>query len=349
MLHRRFRRLRGRAPALRDRQHLPRRARLQHAVAFRPPLHERDTHRPRARPHGHAQRKVPVGVERVLLPRRVARHGAGEGPRGRGPRCAAHEERRHAGAVDPHLEPLPVLEAAHVVVELPPQPDADLVLSVGREVVPDRDAAARPERQVLAHALILEAHAGQAVRLRRRRGGRMADREPRDPAGREEVAVEQGRRHRERVGDVVEAVIDVVRRQERGPVHLQAEQIAHRVDVLAAVEAVGGLAAGIRVGRRRPVEGRLQGGGHGRVGRPVGPRPSRRRHRAGAELRHHLLPRRGMLGHTLGIQRLEREAGRPQPVVVAGEAVAPQGRPRLDRAPRRRRRGLPRGSLRGQG
>ena len=223
MLDRGLGRLRRRAPPFRDCKHLARRARLQYAVTLRPPLHEGHAHRARTCPHRDAKREVLIGVERVFLPRRVAGHGSGEGPRRRNPGCAAHDERRDAGAVEPHFEPLPVLEAADVVVELPPQPDADLVLPVDREVVPDREAAARSERQLLAHALVLEAHAGQAVRLGRRCGGRIADREPGDPACREDVAVEQGRRHRQRVGHVVEAVIDIVRRQERASVDLEAE------------------------------------------------------------------------------------------------------------------------------
>ena len=315
-------RLRRRAPALGDGEHLAGRPRLQHAVALRPPLHERDAEHPRPRPRRDADLEVVVGVQRVLLPRAVAEHRPRERARRRGAGGAADGERGHALAVQPHLEPLPVLQAAHVVVELPPQPYPDVVLAVEGEVVPDGDAPARPERQVLAHAAVLEPHRGQDVGLGGRLDAGVAHREPADAPGREDVAVEQGRRHREDVGHVVEAEVRVVGGQQGGGVDIERQQVAHRVGVLPPVEAVDGGAPGLGVGGGDAVEGRLQRRGDGGVGVRLGPRPARRRHRPRAQLPHHLLPRGGMVAHAGGVHRVEGEPGRQEALVVAGDAVA---------------------------
>ena len=265
-------------------------------------------------------------MQRVLLPRAVAEHRARERARGRGAGRAPDGELGHPLAVEAHLQLLPVLEAAHVVVELAPQPDADVVLAVEGEVVPDGDAPARPERQVLAHAAVLEPHRGQDVGLGGRLDAGVADGEPADPARREDVAVEQGRRHREDVGHVVEAEVRVVGRQQRRGVDLEGQQVPHRVGVLAPVEPVDGGAPRIGVGGGDAVEGRLEGRGDGGVGGRLGPRPARRRHGTGAQLPHDLLPRRGMVAHPGRVHRVEGEVRRAEPRVVTGDAVAVEDR-----------------------
>ena len=265
-------------------------------------------------------------MQGVLLPRAVAEHRARERARGRRARRAADGELGHPLAVQAHLQPLPVLEAAHVVVELAPQPDADVVLAVEGEVVADGDATARPERQVLAHAAVLEPHRRQDVGFGGRLDAGIADGEPADPPGREDVAVEQGRRHREDVGHVVEAEVRVVGRQQGRGVDLEGQQVAHRVGVLAPVETVNGGAPRIGVGGGDAVEGRLEGRGDGGVGGRLGPRPARRRHRPRAQLPHDLLPGGGVVADADGVHRVEGEVRRPQPLVVTGDAVAVEDR-----------------------
>ena len=60
----------------------------------------------------------------------------------------------------------------------------------------------------------------------------------------------------------------------------------------------------------------------------VRPRAADRRHRAGAQLADDLLPDLGVLGGTGGIDRVERQAGGLQPLVVAGDAVPVEDRAR---------------------
>ena len=209
--------------------------------------------------------------------------------------------------------------------------------------MPDGDAPARPERQVLAHAAVLEPHRGQDVGIGGRLDAGVSDREPADAPRREDVAVEQGRRHREDVGHVVEAEVRVVGRQQGRGVDVERQQIAHRVGVLPAVQPVDGGAARIGVGGSDAVEGRLQRRGDGGVGSRLGPRPARRRHRPRAQLPDDLLPRRGMVAHPDGVHRVEGEPRRQQALVVAGDAVAVE-----DRADRLGRTGLLRRGLAGR-
>ena len=105
------------------------------------------------------------------------------------------------------------------------------------------------------------------------------------------------------------------------------EQIAYRVGVFPPVQAMDRGPARIGVGRRDLVERRLQRGGHPYVGRPIGPRPPHRRHRPGAQLADDVLPCLGVVTDPLQIYRIQSEASRPEPLVVAGEAVAIQDYP----------------------
>ena len=326
LIDRRLGRFRRRAPALGDSQHLPGRPRLQHAVAFGPALDEGNAEHARPRLRRDADREALVGVERVLLPGPVPEHGARERSWRRRPGGAADMEQRHPLAVQAHLELLPVLQAAHVVVELPLQPDANVVLPVQREIVAYRDAAAGPERQVLAHPQVLEPHRGNDVGLGRRLDRRISDRQAADPARREDVAVEQRRGHRQNVRHVVEAEIGVVGGQQRARIDVQREQIAHRVLVLAPVQTVDRGATRIGTRGRGPVQGVLQRRGNGFVRGRVRPPPAGRRHRTGPQLEHDLLPRIRMVAHPSGVHLVQGESRRPQPFVVAADAVAVQNR-----------------------
>ena len=146
------------------------------------------------------------------------------------------------------------------------------------------------------------------------------------PAGREDVPVEQRRGHRQDVGHVVEAEVRVVGRQQAARVDLQREQVADGVGVLPPIQSVDGGAARIGSRSRSPVQGVLQRGGDGFIRGRVGSPPAGRRHRAGAQLAHDLLPGIGMIADARGVHGVQRKSGRAQPLVVAADAIAVQDR-----------------------
>ena len=278
-----------------------------------------------------------VGVQRVQLP-------IGEGARvvdvlelagvaQRGPLArlplAADREAADALAVHPHVELVRPAEAAHVAVLLLPQADADDVLPVDREVVLDGDAAARPERQLVADRAVLVQRAVHRMNLGHRPQARVAHHELADAARRGEIAFDQGRRDGQHVGDVVEAVVLVVGRQQGVGVDLESEDVADGVGVLRAVEAVDGGPARIRILQARPVEPRLQplderaGRRGGRTG------PAGRRHRVRAQPADHVLPGRRVRLRARDVQRVEGQPRGQRAPVVAGHAVPAEQGPRL--------------------
>ena len=105
--------------------------------------------------------------------------------------------------------------------------DVDDVFAVRRQVDVGEDAAARAERQA-GHVRELRARAGAERPAAGPRVG-PAHGLHRHGARRDHVLLDEGRRHLQRRGDVVEAVGDVVGRQQLGGVELDGEQIAHRV------------------------------------------------------------------------------------------------------------------------
>ena len=113
------------------------------------------------------------------------------------------------------------------------------------------DAAARAVRRALDVIPRMLRHvAGAAVGRVDRRRVAIADRHAADGAGRVEVRLEQRRRQRLRVGDVVEVRALGVERQPVAGVDVEREQIVDRARVLGAVQALEGAAAGIRLDRR---------------------------------------------------------------------------------------------------
>ena len=145
----------------------------------------------------------------------------------------------------------------HVLVVVGLQTDLDDILAVEREVVLDRRAAPRTERQPFAEPLVLHQLARQTVGVDRCRDG-ASDRQPADLAGRREIARGEGRRHRQDVGVVVEPVlVGVVGRQQRPRVNLERQQVANAVGVFRAVQTMDGRTA--RVGRH--LGGAIEPGG----------------------------------------------------------------------------------------
>ena len=349
--------------AVAERRHVDRR--LQDALLKGWVVHERDGHRPQPRLDRHPHLEVVVGVVGVPLPLGPAHARAAAEARdaalGVGAQPAAGDERGDQRAVHPHVELVgDVADAADVVVEVAAQPDPDGVLAVEGEVVVHRHAPAGAERQVVAGVVVLNLAVGHAVGVEARPQGGVADRELADLPGRVEVALHEGRRHREHVGDVVEALVVVVGREQRLGVDLEAEKVADGVAVLDPVEPMRDGAAGVRVGGGGAVELVLEPRRHRVVGGLVGARPADGGHHARPQLQRHRLPGGGVRAHVRGVERLQRHGNAPRrvaAVAVAGDAVAVQHRldrgrgrrrgGRLGRASRRRGLGLPRHRNRG--
>ncbi len=145
----------------------------------------------------------------------------------------------------------------------------------------------------------------------------------------DEIVVEQRRRHRQHARQVVEALlVGLVAGQQHLRIQLQSQQIANRVAVLGAAQAVDGHPAWIgssRGGRVQRVLEECRGGGQRGRG---GTRRAGRRHLAGAQLAHHFLPRLGVRGHVAQVEALDREARGLQSLAVTRDAVAVEDRSR---------------------
>ena len=81
------------------------------------------------------------------------------------------------------------------------------------------------------------------------------------------------------------------------------------------------------------------------IGRGIGPRPSGRRHRARAKPGDHAFPDLGIRVRRRHVDRVEREPGGLQPLVVARDAVGVEHRPRRGRRGERRLARARRGRL----
>ena len=155
---------------------------------------------------------------------------------------AAHAEPRDTPAVQPDVEVVRLVEIHDVLVHTPFQPNPDDVFAVEWKAMADRDAGARPKRQILAHPVVLR-HVDRndvGLRCEARPDRRVAHRETADPSGRRHVALHQHRREREGTGEVVEAVTRIVSRQQRFPVDVQRQEVTDGVGVLRPVQAMGG-------------------------------------------------------------------------------------------------------------
>ena len=308
----------------------------------------------------HVDLQVGIGVDRhELLPRRVPADGAEEAV-GRGiPDTVgvADGEPPHQTSVEADLDVLGGSHAHDVVVDHPAQPDLHAVVAVERKVVADGQPPAGPERELFAHAVVL------IQQPRRRVGGGgepgtdggVADREPADPVGGGEIAVEQGGRHREGLGVGAEPfLVHVVRRkQQPALVDLEVEQAPNRVAILGRGQAADGRPARVGVLGRDGVERGLQPAEKLIVDVRGGTRPAGRRHHAEPQLADDLLPHRGVGADVGGIELVEayrhQSAGFPR-TGVAREAIALQQRLGGCGVVRRRRRTLAgRHRRRGQG
>ena len=136
----------------------------------------------------------------------------------------------------------------------------------------------------------------------------------------------------EDVREVVEAAVRrLVTRQQRLHVEaarVQCDQVTQSVGVFGAVEAVDRAnPARARIGGPGPVEFGLQPAGYRVIGLGVRAGPPRRRHRPGAQLLDDTFPYVRMVARPRGVQHVERQPGRTDPLVVAGDAIGFEKRP----------------------
>ena len=222
-------------------------------------------------------------------------------------------------AVEHHLDPVDVFEPADLAERRLHELDLEHVLAVARKRVRGHEAADRAQRQAIAMLALRHVRRG-AEDARRRIGVRIPQRQRGHDAGRAEVALEQGRRHAEDVGVVVESVARIVGRQQHRGIDLERQQVADGVGVLGAVQPVQRRPAGIGHRHGCRVERRFQIGderGRCRLRRPRHPGG---RHQAAAQLQDDLLPGLGVRRRTGQVEPLEHQPAGLRALTVAAEA-----------------------------
>ncbi len=235
-----------------------------------------------------------------------------------------HVEQRHAFPVHRDLDLLGrlgrVQRGAAVAVEraggLVVERHAEAVGAVGRERVLHREAATRAERRAL-DLLTLRGGARNEERHLARGGRLVAHRQAADLGGSGEIRLHHRRRQQLGVGDVVEVRHLGVERQVVAGVHVEAHQVAHRLRVLGAVEALERAAA-----RRGHLRGAGIGGGFERGGQAIerrvgGTTSAGRRHLPGAHLADHLLGDIERIGRSCDLVALQAEPTGFRAIVVA--------------------------------
>ena len=158
-------------------------------------------------------------------------------------------EQRDPLAVDRDVDVLePRVRTRHQI-------DLEHVLAVGRKDVLDDHAAARPERRAfdVVPGVLRDVARARVDRVDRRRVT-VADRHPADRRAGVEVRLEQRRRQRLRVGDVVEVRALGVERQPAAGVDVERQQIADGARVLGPIQPLERADAGIRIGGRGGIQ-----------------------------------------------------------------------------------------------
>ena len=232
-------------------------------------------------------------------------------------------EHLQARAVEGELHFLRLAQSFEVLVAIARQVNLELVFGIERERVTERRAAARAVGKVL-EMIVLREVGRQDDGERAGRSNRTADGEARDLLRRRQIAIEQRRRQGADV-DVVEPVARIVGRQHRRGVDVEREQIADRVLIFSAIQAMEGVVATrIGRGRRRAIERRLEIGLERLIGRLVGPRTARtgRRHRARANPADDFFPAFRMGGQVLDDDFLEHPPAAFHPLAVTAAAIA---------------------------
>ncbi len=212
-------------------------------------------------------------------------------------------------AVERQFHRMRMLETAEVAEVRAEEPHLHVVLGVDGKRMANHDATHRPERQAF-DVLILRQVLANAECLGDRRCVDVADGQTANRLGGRQVSFLERRRHAQHIGDVVEAVRGVVRREQRGDVYVEREQIANRVRVLGAIEAVQQRTAGMRVRLRGAIEFAFEPRRQRVIRILIGPARALRRHRAGVEFPQHVLPEPGVGRDAREIGRVEYDARR---------------------------------------
>ena len=210
------------------------------------------------------------------------------------------------------------------------QIDLDVVGGVIGRIELHQAAAARIQRQAVIGALVVGGHAegileqvlgqlevGGADLLRGLARGQAAD-----LARHVDVALHQRGRDGQDVGDIVEAIAGIIRRQVAGHVDLEAQHVAHGIGIFGAVHAAHGGAAGIGMGLAQRIQRGFQPAGEGDqpfLGRT---RRAAQRHLAQAHPAQDLFPGVEIGGEIVWVQRHHRHARGLELVIMAAGAIA---------------------------
>ena len=122
----------------------------------------------------------------------------------------------------------------------------------------DRDPPTRANRQFGALSFGLNGRRMDRIINRRCTDRGIADGETADVGRGGQIFLQQHRRHRQHVADVVKAVSRIVGGEKRCGIDLERNQVANRVGILGTIQPVGRRAAGIGFGFGSSIEGRFQ-------------------------------------------------------------------------------------------
>ena len=133
-------------------------ARLQHAFGFGQPPDERHAHGSLTRLGGKPDFQPGIPRVHVVLPLGIPGDVPGKTQRGHLPDGigVTHRKAGDELTIHPYVELLRRRKADDVVRKIPVQANLDGVLAVHRKVVPDRNAATRPERERVVLTIVLQ-------------------------------------------------------------------------------------------------------------------------------------------------------------------------------------------------
>ena len=154
-----------------------------------------------------------------------------------------------------------------------------------------------------------------------RRRGAIADRHAADRARRVQVRLEERRRERLRVGDVVEVRALGVERQPVARVDVEPEQLVNRSRVLGTIQALERARARIGLRRSRRIDVPLDRGDERGIRVGIGARRRRRRHEPGLQLANHAFGDFGVLRRRGHVEARQRKPGCLPCIAVARRAV----------------------------
>ncbi len=199
--------------------------------------------------------------------------------------------------------------------------DVDGVFAVRGEIDVGENPAARAERQT-GHVRELRAGAGAERPPARTRIG-SPDRLYGNGTRRDDVLLDERRRHLQGRRDVVESLGHIISRENGIRIELHGQKIANRVRVFLAIEPVQDEAVRhvCLPCHCRTVQGALEPGDERVGGRGLGLFGSGRRHHAPAQLAHGLLEHVRVLADAVRRESLEADAGGLGAVVVTRNAV----------------------------